>query len=54
MKITNKHNIPNKVKWAIVCDNCYREQYCCFVCDAKYCLLFRPKEKTDVSIITKQ
>ena len=42
------------LKWLIACKNCYREQYCQFNIDTNYCIMFRPKENTDVNIITKQ
>ena len=41
-------------KWQVVCDNCYRKQYCQFVLTTDNCILFRPKENTDVHNTTKQ
>jgi len=32
-------------KWQILCDDCYREQYCQFAILDRQCILFRPKEK---------
>ena len=34
-----------KAKWQLVCDNCYRRQYCQFILNVDCCVLFRPKDK---------
>jgi hypothetical protein len=56
----SKQKRTKKLKWAIACDDCYREQYCPFVLDADdadNCILFRSrvqfKEDNNVNTITK-
>ena len=43
----SKRKRPQTNKWQLVCDNCYRKQYCQFVLTTDSCLLFRPKEAED-------
>ena len=36
--------LTKPTKWQVVCDNCYRKQYCQFVLTTDNCILFKPSD----------
>ena len=60
MKKRKRTKEQKQAKWQVVCDNCYRKQYCQFALTTDSCILFKPsdakrlKDYHNEYIITKQ